>query len=108
MVWVESDGERQGENKMSDLELDTITHVEFMGTRVNDKNLLLFQRVNALQAGFCIIESEHYLELIRAAAEGRFTKKSMEESGKILLEIFDKCEGASDAYLKIVKKMGEA
>lgn len=104
MVRVGSDDE--GTEKMSP-GLDTITHADYVGTNLDDQNLLLFKRANAIAAGFVILESKHYLELIRAAALGRYADSGLKEAAAVLRELFDGCEGAADAYLKIIRKREE-
>jgi hypothetical protein len=92
---------------MNEHGLDTITHAAFAGTNNDNQNLILFQRVNAREAEFVILESKHYLELIRAAADGRVAKAALKESSKVLQELFVTCDGAADAYLMAVGRMGE-
>ena len=89
---------------MTEPELGMVTHADYVGTNIDDQTLLLFRRKNPAEAQFVILASEHYLELIRAAADGRIRNKALQESAAILREIFDTCPTAADIYLKILGK----
>jgi len=92
------------------MKLDAITHVEEIGHDLvdpDDKNMLMFRRVNAAEAKFSIVDSEHYRELIRIAADGKVANAAYEELRKILHKIFDICPEACDAYLKAAKITAE-
>ena len=88
-------------------DLTAITHTQHEGTNIRDRNLELFRRVNAEEATYTILKSEHYRELIRLAADGRVATVAYSEMRKIMHELFDTCPQAGDAYLKAAKKNAE-
>lgn len=82
-------------------------HVEYVGTNLSDKSLLLFRRVNANEANSVILSAATYRELILAASDGRMSRGAADSCKEILQELFEECEGAVDAYFRIIKKRGE-
>jgi hypothetical protein len=82
-----------------------ITHVEWNGYWDTGETVLTFKRVNAEEAKFTILDHEHYKELILAAADGRQSRGAADISRKIIHELLDALPGASDAYLRIIRRI---
>ncbi len=80
-----------------------VTHVQYEGTNIDDQNLELFRRVNAPEAQYVVLESPHYRELIRAAADGRVARAAADMAKKIVGELLDGNPQAVDLYFKIIR-----
>ena len=80
-----------------------ITHVQYEGADPDDRGLDLFRRVNASEAEYVVLESPHYRELIRAAADGRVARAAAEMAKKIVGELLEGNPAAVDLYFKVIR-----